>query len=102
MGSQGAERETQMCRRDNLHGNVSRLAEKIQVKRAKTPTVSNRRLGFFFEYSVAEFERSSYMLVRGMLNIQQKVQPTKISIKKNPTSNVEIRLIICYNKNILM
>ena len=93
-----------MCRRDNLHGNVSRLAEKFQVKRAKTPTVSNRRLGFFFEYSVAEFGRSSYMLVRGMLNIQQKVQPTKISIKKNPTSNVEIRLslIICYNKNILM
>ena len=91
-----------MCRRDNLHGNVSRLAEKFQVKRAKTPTVSNRRLGFFFEYSVAEFARSSYMLVRGMLNIQQKVQPTKISIKKNPTSNVEIRLIICYNKNILM
>ncbi len=37
------------------------------------------------------------MLVRGMLNIQQKVQPTKISIKKNQDSNVEIRLIICYN-----
>ena len=91
-----------MRRGDHHHGSVSRLAEKFQVKRAKTPTVSNRRLGFFFEYSVAEFERSSYMLVRGMLNIQQKVQPTKISIKKNPTSNVEIRLIICYNKNILM
>ena len=87
-----------MRRWDNLHGNVSRLAEKFQVRKAKAPTISNRRLGFFFEYSVAEFERTSYMLVRGMLNIQQKVQPTKISIKKNPNSNVEIRLIICYNK----
>ena len=28
------------------------------------------------------------------------MQPTKISIKKNANSNVEIRLIICYNKNV--
>ena len=91
-----------MCRGDHHHGSVSRLVEEFQVRKAKAPTISNRCLGFFFEYGVTGFERSSYMLVRGMLNIQQKVQPTKISIKKNANSNVEIRLIICYNKNILM
>ena len=49
---------------------------------------------------MAEFERLSPVLGRGIQNIQQKVQPTKISIKKNANSNVEIRLIICYNKNV--
>ncbi len=87
-----------MRRRDHHHGSVSRLVEELQVRKAKPPTVGDRCLGFFFEYNVAEFERSSYMLMRGMLNIQQKMQPTKISIKKNANSNVEIRLIICYNK----
>ena len=46
MGSRGAERETQMRRGDHHHGSVSRLAEKFQVRRAKTPTVSDRCLGF--------------------------------------------------------
>ena len=30
----------------NLHGNVSRLVEELQVRRAKTPTISDRCLGF--------------------------------------------------------
>ena len=29
-----------------LYGNVSRLVEELQVRRAKTPTISDRCLGF--------------------------------------------------------
>ena len=35
-----------MRRGDYHHGSVSRLAEKFQVRKAKTPTVSDRCLGF--------------------------------------------------------